>query len=233
MTVLYEGRQIYFGPTTQAKYYFNRLGFHCPDRQTTADFLTSMTSPVERVVRTEFQGKVPRTPDEFADAWKKSEEHHMLLRELEQYDREYEIGGEYLQKFVASRRAQQAKRQRAQSPFTLSYYQQVELCLWRGIKRLRGDPSITFTQLFGNCVMALIVSSVFYNLPENTQSFYARGALLFFAILLNAFGSALEVGYRTFQSSVLSNCRYSRFTRNARSSKSIPGRRYTIHPQRP
>lgn len=41
--------------------------------------------------------------------------------------------------------------------------------------------------------MALIIGSVFFNLPENTGSFYSRGALLFFAVLLNAFGSALEV----------------------------------------
>jgi ATP-binding cassette, subfamily G (WHITE), member 2, PDR len=41
--------------------------------------------------------------------------------------------------------------------------------------------------------MAIIIGSVFFNLQQSTQTFYARGALLFFAILLNAFGSALEV----------------------------------------
>lgn len=41
--------------------------------------------------------------------------------------------------------------------------------------------------------MALIIGSVFYNLQENTGSFYSRSALIFFAILMNAFGSALEV----------------------------------------
>jgi ATP-binding cassette, subfamily G (WHITE), member 2, PDR len=35
--------------------------------------------------------------------------------------------------------------------------------------------------------------SVFYNLEDSTVSFYSRGVLLFFAILLNAFASALEV----------------------------------------
>jgi hypothetical protein len=39
----------------------------------------------------------------------------------------------------------------------------------------------------------LIIGSVFYQLPEDTSSFYSRGALLFFAVLLNAFSSALEV----------------------------------------
>lgn len=53
--------------------------------------------------------------------------------------------------------------------------------------------SIALSGSIGNFIMALIIGSVFYNLPYNTGSFYSRGALLFFAILLNAFSSALEV----------------------------------------
>ncbi|KAL8945039.1 MAG: hypothetical protein Q9216_000023 [Gyalolechia sp. 2 TL-2023] len=41
--------------------------------------------------------------------------------------------------------------------------------------------------------MALVVGSVFYDLPNDTRSLYSRGALLFFAILLSAFASALEI----------------------------------------
>ena len=47
-----------------------------------------------------------------------------------------------------------------------------------------------------NSIMALVIGSVFYNLQNNTGSLYSRGALLFFAILLAAFASALEVGFR-------------------------------------
>ena len=194
MVVLYEGYQIYFGPSTQAKQYFIDLGFHCPERQTTADFLTSMTSSIERIVRSDVEeSKVPRTPEEFAKAWKDSALHTQLMRDIEEYEQKYTIGGEYLEKFKNARRAQQAKNQRIKSPYTLSYGQQVALCLERGFMRLKGDPSLTFTQLFGNFVMALIIGSVFYNLQPNTTSFYSRGALLFFAILINAFGSALEI----------------------------------------
>lgn len=28
--VLYEGREIYFGPTAEAKSYFEEMGWHCP-----------------------------------------------------------------------------------------------------------------------------------------------------------------------------------------------------------
>jgi hypothetical protein len=41
--------------------------------------------------------------------------------------------------------------------------------------------------------MALAIGSVFYNLPNDTGALYSRGALLFFAIQLAAFASALEV----------------------------------------
>jgi len=109
--VLYEGRQIFFGRTGDAKKFFVDMGFDCPDRQTTADFLTSMTSSLERVVRPGWEDRVPRTPNEFAERWKNSEERKQLLQDIENYDRQYPIGGEQFEKFRASRRAQQAKNQ--------------------------------------------------------------------------------------------------------------------------
>ncbi|KAF2092656.1 ABC drug exporter AbcA [Rhizodiscina lignyota] len=191
--VLYEGRQIFFGKTSEAKQFFVDMGFECPNRQTDADFLTSMTSSQERVIRPGFENLVPRTPDEFAQRWKDSANYKQLMKDLDEYDKKYTIGGEYLEKFIQSRTAQQAKVQRRKSPYTLSYLQQVSLCLWRGWQRLRADPSITFVQAFFNSIMAMVVASVFFNLQPNTNSFFQRGALLFFAILLNAFGSALEI----------------------------------------
>ncbi|KAL2265953.1 hypothetical protein VTJ83DRAFT_5305 [Remersonia thermophila] len=193
VTVLYEGRQIFFGRANEAKQYFINLGFECPERQTTPDFLTSMTSPLERIVRPGFEGKAPRTPDEFAAAWKKSDEYKRLMEEIEEYKTTHPINGPDAEAFRASKKAQQAKSQRAKSPFTLSYWQQVKLCLWRGWRRLVGDPSLSLGALIGNLIMALIISSVFFNIQPTTSSFYQRGALLFFACLMNAFASALEI----------------------------------------
>ena len=191
--VLYEGRQIFFGRCDEARKYFEDMGFQCPDRQTTADFLTSMTSPQERVVREGWEGRVPQTPDDFAARWKESSQRKQLLADLDEYDQKYTIGGEHLQRFKESRRAQQAKHQRVKSPYTLSYGGQIRLCLWRGFQRLKMDPSLTVVQIFSNSIMALVIGSVFYNLADNTDSFFSRSALLFFAILMNAFGSALEI----------------------------------------
>lgn len=106
VVVLYEGRQIYFGEKTAAKRYFIDMGFDCPTRQTTADFLTSITSPAERVARPGFETRVPHTPDEFAAAWQKSEDRAQLLREIDEFDRQYPIGGEQVEKFKVSRRGE-------------------------------------------------------------------------------------------------------------------------------
>jgi hypothetical protein len=47
--------------------------------------------------------KVPHTPDEFAAAWQKSEDRAQLLREIDEFDRQYPIGGEQVEKFKVSR----------------------------------------------------------------------------------------------------------------------------------
>ncbi|KAL6915284.1 hypothetical protein FSST1_006779 [Fusarium sambucinum] len=170
--VLYEGRQIYFGQADKAKAYFENLGFICPDRQTTADFLTSMTSHRERVVR---PGVVaPRTSEEFAQAWKKSQQRARLNSEIDQYLAQHPYDSQDYQLFLASRRNDQATSQRESSPFNLSYWQQVKLTLWRNWLLLKSDPSMMATMLITNLLVR-------------------RSTLVFFIILSNAFSSILEI----------------------------------------
>ena len=210
--MLYEGRQIYFGRKDAARQYFIDMGFYCPERATTADFLTSVTSANERRAREGWESRLPRTPDEFAARWRGSEDRARLLLDIEAFDGQYPVGAEPLDKFLQSRKAEQAKHQcvdcswwphslltphrRPRSPYTISVPMQIRLCMTRGFQRLRGDMSLALSGLIGNFVMALIIGSVFYNLSFSTASFYSRGALLFFAILLNAFSSSLEVRKR-------------------------------------
>lgn len=152
-----------------------------------------MTSHQERVIRPGWEGKTPRTPDDFARAWKASQQRARLLEDVEDYLQRHPFGGEHYQKFLASRRIDQSKSQRQNSPFTLSYMEQMRLTLWRSWVMLKGDPSITLTMLITNIFEALIISSLFYNLPSNTSSFFRRGILLFFTVIINAFGSILEI----------------------------------------
>lgn len=189
--VIYEGQQIYFGPASKAKEYFTNLGFDCPPRQTTPDFLTSMTSPVERFPRP--GSNPPRTPDEFAAIWKSSPEYKALQAEIDEYKIQHPLGGPDAAAFRQLKKSRQAKGQRLNSPYTLTYSQQVQLCLWRGIRQLIADPWLSVSMVIANACFALIVSSLFYNLDTSTSSFFSRGCVLFVAILFNAFASALEI----------------------------------------
>ncbi|KEF51094.1 ATPase [Exophiala aquamarina CBS 119918] len=193
VAVLYAGQQIYFGNIHAAKGFFVNLGFECLPRQLTADFLTSLTNPLERRIRPGFEGKTPVTPDEFAAVWKQSEDCLHLMREIEEFDKQYPVGGPSLDHFKNFRRAAQAGSQHLKSPYTLSLSQQVSLCVRRGFQRLRGDMGTVIAGGFFNVIMALVIGSIFYDLPNNTDSLYSRGALLFFAILLASFASALEI----------------------------------------
>ncbi|KAK2624440.1 hypothetical protein QTJ16_006390 [Diplocarpon rosae] len=193
VAVLYEGRQIYFGEINAAKTFFVNLGFECPHRQTTADFLTSLTSPAERRVRPGFENQTPKTADEFAKIWQESSDRKKLLEEITQFEKEYPFEGTHLQQFAAARQAQQAKGQRAKSPYTLSVPLQIKICMRRGFQRLQGTlPEIIFG-VFSNILMSIVVGSLFLRLDNNTNTMGNRGALIFFAILINAFAGAQEI----------------------------------------
>lgn len=176
------------------------MGFICPERQTMADFLTSLTSPLERIAHKGWEARVPQSPEEFDQRWLKSADHQRLVEEINAYNQESPIDdGHHLATFRNARRAQQAKHQRIESPYTISIAMQIKLCMRRAFWRLQGDMTLMLTGVIGNSIMCLIVASVFYNLENDTSSLFNRGALLFFSILLNAFSSMLEVcGHRLF-----------------------------------
>ncbi|KAK4497290.1 hypothetical protein PRZ48_011740 [Zasmidium cellare] len=192
--VLYEGREIFFGKASKAKRYFEEMGWHCPPRQTTGDFLTSVTNPVERQAKEGFENRVPRTPDEFADYWKKSAEYAELQREIQDYEQEYPEGdaGE-LQAFRDYKGDQHSKHTRPKSSYMVSVPMQVRLNTKRAWHRVWNDKASTFTPIATNIIMALIIGSVFYNTPNATIGFTAKGAVLFFAVLLNALTAITEI----------------------------------------
>lgn len=135
VTVLYEGRQIYFGPCSQAVDYFTGMGWYRPPRQTAGDFLTAVTNPQERQVREGMEDKVPRTADEFAEYWKNSPQYAALKKEIAQYREQFPPGGEQEREFREVKRFRQAKHVRPKSPYVISIPMQVRLCTIRAYQR--------------------------------------------------------------------------------------------------
>lgn len=162
------------------------MGFECPAQQTTPDFLTSLTSASERTSRSGFENKVPRSPQEFAQAWKSSPEYTQLQKDIGSFGEKYPFKGSQYEEFVESRKREKSKhslvplfntsRERLiissiRSPYTLSFVGQTRLCLKRGFWRLKAEPTLTITQLGGNLIMSLVLGSVFYNLGMSTDIF--------------------------------------------------------------
>jgi ATP-binding cassette, subfamily G (WHITE), member 2, PDR len=191
--VLYEGRQIYFGPCSEAKQYFIDMGYDCPSRQTTGDFLTSVTNPSERKVRQGFEGKLPRTADDFEKHWKESSHYKALKQEISDHEEEFPMGGKTLETFQESRKGMQANHVRPESPYTISIPMQVRYCTQRAYQRLWNDKTSTVTTVIGQIIMALIIGSIFYGTRSNTASFFQKGGVLFFAVLLNALIAISEI----------------------------------------
>lgn len=151
-----------------------------------------MTNPITRTTQEGLKNRVPQTPEAFAQVWKNSPEREMLLRQIQQYGSRYPLTGKTLEEFRSAQRNQKAANQRSQSPFIIFFSDQVALCITRGFQRLRGDFVGPTSGIIGNCIMSVILGSIFYNMPEDTSSFFGRGALLFFTILLNTFLGAFE-----------------------------------------
>lgn len=192
--VLYEGRQIFYGPASRAKAYFEEMGWDCPSRQTTGDFLTSVTNPIERRARAGFESKVPRTPDEFEAYWQASPEYLNLRQEID--DAEEKLvndGNSGLTMLRAAKRFQQGKFARKKSPYVATIGTQIKMNLIRAVNRAWNDKASTLAPIATNVIMALIIGSVFYNTPEATAGFGSAGAVLFFAILLSALGAIAEI----------------------------------------
>lgn len=191
--VLYEGRQVYFGPSQSAKSYFEKMGWYCPPRQTTPDFLTSVTNPSERQIRPDYGQKVPLTAMDFEQYWRESDEcktsmaAHDLTEDVEQQEGR-------LQALREAHQQAQAHHTRGQSAYLLSVWMQIRLCMKRSTQLLWNDRASTITLACGRIILALIVGSIYFGPADTTASLHSSGSVIFLATLMNALMAVTEIG---------------------------------------
>lgn len=194
-TVLYEGRQIFFGPATAAKAFFERQGWLCPKRQTTGDFLTSVTNPIERKARPGMEDKVPRTAEEFEAYWRHSPEYRALQEDIQRYQEQYPVDphGPAVAELRQNKNFKQAKRVLPKSPYMISIGMQIAYNTRRAYHRIWNYPIPTVTTTVTCVVLALIIGSTVYGTPDATAGFFAKASALFMAVLLNALITITEI----------------------------------------
>lgn len=183
--VIDQGRMMYQGPASEARQYFVDLGFHAPDRQTTADFLTACTDPNERAFRKGWEDRTPKTAEELETAFRMSDNYQRVLQEVEAYEKELH-DSDYVDAKEFEDTVQEGKSHKTvskKSPYTVSFLRQVFSCAQREIWLLWGDKTTLYTKYFIIISNGLIVGSLFYGEPSNTEGAFTRGGALFFSIL--------------------------------------------------
>ncbi|KAG5981708.1 hypothetical protein E4U55_002633 [Claviceps digitariae] len=173
-----QGKCLYFGPSDQAKQYFENLGFDCRERWTTPDFLTSVTDEHERNVRPGWEDRIPRSARDFADLYKKSDVYAQTLADMDDFEAS-------LRQRVEERRQRQSDRT-ATKNYTLAFHKQVLACTHRQFLIMIGDKASLFGKWGGLVFQGLIIGSLFFNLPATAAGAFPRGGTLFFLLLFNA-----------------------------------------------
>ncbi|KIX06855.1 uncharacterized protein Z518_04831 [Rhinocladiella mackenziei CBS 650.93] len=194
VTLLYCGSQIFFGTVTDAKRYFEDMGFVCHPQQTTADFLTAITDPTARRARDGWELRVPRSPDDFVRLWKESSHYRQLQKDLQTYTEDLSDENVELEKYEAYHSITKSKHQRQRSIYATDIPTQFSANLQRAFFRFIGDKAFLGAMVFSAIYMSLIMGSLFFDTSNSTNGFFSKGGALFFAILFNALQTLAEIG---------------------------------------
>jgi hypothetical protein len=132
ITVLYGGRQVFFGTYDEGLIYFHDLGFERRFGQSIGDFLVSVTDKSSRAIRPGFESTIPSTPEEFGALWEESTFGKAVKEDTEAYRQalkmEYDKGAkEFKQNVIADK----ARRVPKRSSFIITYGRQVAIALKR------------------------------------------------------------------------------------------------------
>jgi ATP-binding cassette subfamily G (WHITE) protein 2 (SNQ2) len=184
--VIDAGRCIFEGRARDAKQYFLDLGYYCPERQTTPDFLTSVTDPNERRFRDDFDSKsIPKGPEALEVAFRSSDYYKRIQTDIAEYEEELRNND-----FADAREFEQTTKEQKsnrtvfrKSPYTVSFVSQVYACVLREFWLLWGDKTTLYTKAFIVISNGLIVGSLFYGQALDTSGAFTRGGTLFFSIL--------------------------------------------------
>ena len=124
--VLDGGRQVYFGPPSEARAYFQNLGYKSLPRQSTADYLTGCTDPNERQFAPGHSAvDVPSNPTALEQAFLNSTLADNILDSLEKYKLVMETEKADQEAFKQAVASDKKKGVSKKSPYTLGYTGQV------------------------------------------------------------------------------------------------------------
>ncbi|KAE8152756.1 P-loop containing nucleoside triphosphate hydrolase protein [Aspergillus avenaceus] len=201
--VLYEGRMIFCGKSTEAKAYFEDLGYECLERQTTPDFLTAVTSPTERRINPQHKGPVPVEPDSMAQAFRNSDYYRQLLDDIDRYYSTVSDQKEYTGQFKEITQSLRSRLTLSSAIAPRSVFSQAWVAICRYYQLLWGSRTTFYTTLVFNAVNAVINGSAYYMSPQTATGSFQKSGALFFSLIYFFLNALTEVAATVNSRSVL------------------------------
>ncbi|PYI02739.1 ABC transporter-like protein, partial [Aspergillus sclerotiicarbonarius CBS 121057] len=185
--LLYEGRIIYLGPVSKACDYFVGLGFQPLHRQSTPEFLISVTSPYHQ-----HSTCSSVDPDYLAERYRSSEIYSHVLEEVSQY-RSQMCQSHVAEAFRSAVNNTVSKHRmfKANEPSTIA--KQVRISTRRYFRLLWSDRNTFYTILALTIVNALVCGSAFYDAPRTSTGAFMRSCALYFPLVYLFLNSLTEV----------------------------------------
>ena len=144
--VMDQGRQVFYGPPSEARAYFENLGFNPLPRQSTADYLTGCTDPNERQYAPGRSARdTPSTPEMLEEAYLRSKFARANAAELKEYKLFMDTEKTDQEAFRAAVAADKKKGVSKSSPYTLGFTGQVRALTIRQFRQRLQDRFQLFT----------------------------------------------------------------------------------------
>jgi hypothetical protein len=190
--ILDQGRQVYYGPPSQARAYFEHLGYKALPRQSTADYLTGCTDPNERQFAPgRSANDTPSSPQALESAFLGSPTYRSVQDSLEKYKGLVEHDKADQEAFRAAVAADKKKGVSKKSPYTLGFTGQVRALTVRQFQTKMQDKFQLFTSFGLSTILGVVIGCSFIDLPLTSGGAFTRGSVIFMALLttcLDAFG---------------------------------------------
>ncbi|CAJ2504930.1 Uu.00g123240.m01.CDS01 [Anthostomella pinea] len=192
--VIDSGRQVYFGPATEARSYFEGLGFLPRPRQTTPDYVTGCTDEFERAYSDGYSPQnAPHSPETLAAAFEKSNLTERLNAEMADYKTRLEQETAQHEDFRLA--VLEAKRSGARhSIYSVGFHLQVWALMKRQFALKLQDKLGLSLSWFRSIIIAIVLGTLYLRLGNTSASAFSKGGLLFISLLFNAFQAFSELG---------------------------------------
>ncbi|KAH9884061.1 ABC-2 type transporter-domain-containing protein [Xylariomycetidae sp. FL2044] len=192
--VIDSGKEVYFGPTTEARKYFEGLGFLPRPRQTTPDYVTGCTDEFERRYSDGYSpANAPHSPETLSEAFEKSPFAERVKTEMADYKGRLAQETDKHEDFQVAVR--ESKRSGAKtSVYSVGFHLQVWALMKRQFALKLQDKLGLSLSWFRAIIIAIVLGTLYYDLGQTSADAFSKGGLLFISLLFNAFQAFSELG---------------------------------------